>query len=94
MRRRRVYYDAVSRVATLAGALLSDGFDVRPLAPGHAPEAPAVLVLDGESGDRPRPPDVHVIALVDPRSTGPWPTDWFMMLPHGASGASAASCRS
>ncbi len=84
MRRRRLYYDAVSREAALAGALLSDEFDVRPLAPGQTPEGPAVLLVDSASGDRPRPPDVHVIALVDAQSPGPWPADWFTMLPRGA----------
>src|SRR5262245_2081081 len=87
MRRRRVYYDAVSRQAALGASLLSDEFDVRPLAAGQTPEGPAVLLVDGGGAGRPRPADVRVVALVDPQSPGPWPPDWFTMLPHGAGGA-------
>ncbi|MGH7392468.1 MAG: HD domain-containing phosphohydrolase, partial [Candidatus Rokuibacteriota bacterium] len=85
--RRRVYFDAVSREATLGASLLSDEFDVHPLPPGQSPEGPSVLLVDGAAGDRPRPPDVRVVALVDPHASGPWPTDWFTMLPRGVGGA-------
>src|SRR5215475_13481294 len=91
MRRRRVYYDAVSREAALGASLLSDEFshefDVRPLTAGQTPEGPAVLLVDGGAADRPRPADVRVVALVDPQSPGPWPPGWFTMLPHGAGAA-------
>jgi len=82
MRRRRVYYDAVSREATLAAALIAGDFDTHPLPPGQRPEGPAVLLVDGAAAVRPRPADTRIVALVDP-GTGPWPDDWFVMLPRG-----------
>src|SRR5262245_43620145 len=87
MRRRRVYYDAVSREAALGASLLTGQFDVCPLAAGQTPDGPAVVLVDGGAADRQQPADVRVVALVDPQSPGPWPSDWFTMLPHGAGAA-------
>ncbi len=85
--RRRVYFDAVSREAAIGASLLSGEFEVQPLPPGRTPQGPAVLLVDGSATDRPRPADVHVVALVDPQSPGPWPADWFTMLPRGVDAA-------
>jgi HD-GYP domain-containing protein (c-di-GMP phosphodiesterase class II) len=80
---RTVFYDARSRVATLAASALAPEFDVQPLADGAPPATPAVLLIDGATDDPPPPPHVHVVALVAPQASGPWPDHWYALLPRG-----------
>jgi 5'-deoxynucleotidase YfbR-like HD superfamily hydrolase len=64
--RRTVLYDPRARIAAATATALAPEFDVRPFHPGaRPPVTPAVLVVDGEAGDCPPRPQVHVIALVD-----------------------------
>jgi HD-GYP domain-containing protein (c-di-GMP phosphodiesterase class II) len=82
--RRPIFYDAESREAAAAAALLADEFDVRPLPAGAELPAsgPAVLIVDGEADDRGRADGVHVVALVDGAAAGPWPEHWYALLPY------------
>ena len=83
---RRVRYDATSRAAAAAAALLGDEFDVAPLpaSTDSAALAPAVLLLGADAGaegwdDR----RLRVVALVEGEETGPWPAYWYALLPAG-----------
>ncbi len=84
---RAVYFDARSRTAESAGALLRDAFDVRRLDAGAAPETPAVVLLDDALPDAGPVADARIVALVDPAATGPWPPHWYAAVPRGASAA-------
>ena len=82
--RRRVFFDADSRTAAEAAALLEHEYDVRPTWPRQAPPAgPSVLILDGKAVDVPTAVDLHVVAIVDPSGAGPWPEHWYALLPEG-----------
>ncbi|MGH7312975.1 MAG: HD domain-containing phosphohydrolase [Candidatus Rokuibacteriota bacterium] len=79
-----MFYDARAPMATVAASALAAEFEVRPLPSGAPPLAtPAVLLVDGEADDPPPPAHVHVIALVDPQASGPWPDHWYALLPRG-----------
>ena len=84
--RRRVFYDASSGAAAAAGALLRDEFDVSPLPAGGVPadSGPTVL-LTGPGGDPVPPvggPGLRAVGLVDPAAAGPWPLEWWALLPE------------
>jgi HD-GYP domain-containing protein (c-di-GMP phosphodiesterase class II) len=82
--RRLIFFDADSRAAAAAAALLEAEYDVRPIPPRHAPPGgPAVLICDGKAMDAPAAADVHVVAIVNPNATGPWPEHWYALLPEG-----------
>ncbi len=79
--RRRVLYDAGSRAAVAAAALLADEFDVQTWRPAEAAEA-VVLTSDPRApapGGRAR-----VIGVVDAAAPGPWPATWYGLLAAGA----------
>src|SRR5882724_5159673 len=85
--RRRVLYDAGSRAAVAAAALLADEFDVQTWLPAEAAEA-VVLTSDPQA---PAPDGrTRVIGVVDAAAPGPWPTSWYGLLAAGASRAHVA----
>jgi HD-GYP domain-containing protein (c-di-GMP phosphodiesterase class II) len=81
---RSLFFDAESRFAAAAAALLTDECDVEPLVAGSSPAAPAVVLVDGEKFHGLPTDGVHVVALVDLQARGPWPKHWYALLPHGA----------
>jgi HD-GYP domain-containing protein (c-di-GMP phosphodiesterase class II) len=87
--RRRVLYDATSRAAAAAAELLRPDFDVVALSPATEQTAddPAVVLIGADARDGlAANPSRRVLALVDAQAPGPWPTDWFALLPAGAGG--------
>jgi len=85
--RRRVFYDASSRAATAAAALVADRFDVGALAADAVTAAAApTVVLVGEATEFAPPSNGHVrvVGLVDAASAGPWPAHWYALVPAGA----------
>ncbi|MBI4638112.1 MAG: GAF domain-containing protein [Candidatus Rokubacteria bacterium] len=85
--RRPVFYDARSPAASSAVSLLTDEFEVRPLGAGSpGPGEPSVVLIDADTPGSPTGGTVRVLALVDPAATGPWPDEWWALLPRGVSG--------
>ncbi len=85
--RRRVFYDATSRIAAAAAALLADEYDVGPLSPELVAAAalPAVVLVGGDAPDAvPAGGRARVVALVDPAAAVPWPAHWYALVPRDA----------
>src|SRR5438093_3506117 len=86
---RRVLYDATSRPAAAAAELLRREFDVAPLSASTDPTTagPAVVLVGRDGADRRwGEAPLRVVALVDAGASGPWPPDWYALLPAGVSG--------
>src|SRR5919197_546722 len=84
--RRRVLYDTASRAAAAAAQFLADEYEVGALSADLVADAvPTVLLI--EPGSRPAPEagrHVRIVALVDPAGEGPWPAEWYALVPAGA----------
>jgi HD-GYP domain-containing protein (c-di-GMP phosphodiesterase class II) len=88
--RRRVLYDATSRAAAAAAALLADRFETAALAPeAIAGAAAATVVLVGEDTRLPPPASDHVrvVGFVSAAAPGPWPGHWYALVPEGSGSA-------
>jgi HD-GYP domain-containing protein (c-di-GMP phosphodiesterase class II) len=86
--RRPVFFDPASPAAKAAAALVADAFDVAPCIPG----TPAAgVVLTGHQGQTAASPLARLIGVVDADAPGPWPTDWYALVPIGAARPLVAS---
>ncbi|MBI3638095.1 MAG: GAF domain-containing protein [Candidatus Rokubacteria bacterium] len=82
--RRPLYYDARSRRAEAAAALVRDLFEVAALAESASPSPSAVVLVDAAFPDRGPIEGARIVALVDAGSSGPWPAHWYALVPAGA----------
>jgi HD-GYP domain-containing protein (c-di-GMP phosphodiesterase class II) len=86
--RRPVFFDPASPAAEAAAALLTDAFDVVPCTAG----TPAAgVVLSGAHGLSDAGAEVRLIGVIDASAPGPWPADWYTLVPIGASRPIVAS---
>jgi HD-GYP domain-containing protein (c-di-GMP phosphodiesterase class II) len=78
---RRVLYDPASPAALAAATLLAEEYDTQPWTLDAAPESVGLtsdpaLVAPGER--------TRIIGLVDAEAPGPWPAEWYALVPIGA----------
>jgi len=79
--RRPVLFDPRSPAAKAAAALVADEFDVAAYTSGTTVSG---VVLTGERGMAQADPRVRLVGVVDAGAPGPWPTDWYALVPAGA----------
>jgi HD-GYP domain-containing protein (c-di-GMP phosphodiesterase class II) len=84
---RRILYDAGARAAVAAAALLADDYDVDALSPELLASAttPTVILVGDDSRERQSEGGpVRIVGLVDAAAAGPWPADWYALVPADA----------
>ncbi|HEY7520589.1 MAG TPA: HD domain-containing phosphohydrolase [Methylomirabilota bacterium] len=74
--RRVIFHDGEPRVAAVAARLTAD-YDVRP----YAGAAAGALILVGPGSPLPPTATTRVIGLVEDGDAGPWPADWYAVVP-------------
>ena len=79
--RRPVFFDPAAPAAEAAAALVADAFDVAPCISGTTA---AGVVLTGGHGQAAAGPEARLIGVVDASAPGPWPADWYALVPIGA----------
>jgi HD-GYP domain-containing protein (c-di-GMP phosphodiesterase class II) len=78
---RRVLFDAGSRAAASAAALLADEYDVQPWAADAAAET---VVLTGVGGTATGGERTRLVGVVEAAAPGSWPATWYALVPAGA----------
>jgi len=86
--RRPVFFDPAAPAAEAAATVVADAFDVAPCISG----TPAAgVLLTGAHGQAAARPEARLIGVVDASAPGPWPADWYALVPIGAARPIVAS---